>query len=60
MPITATYEVQCDACWGVMDGRYETRKDAEKARDEMGWKDLNGGTACPRTTPPPTPPPRSE
>ncbi|MFH8531519.1 hypothetical protein ACH4GE_24250 [Streptomyces tendae] len=47
MPITASYEVQCDACWGVMDGRYETREDAEKARDELGWNDLNGGTACP-------------
>ena len=47
MPITATYEVKCDACWGVMDGAYETREDAEKAREELGWTDLNGGSACP-------------
>lgn len=47
MPITATYEVKCDVCWGVMDGRYDTREDAEDARKELGWIDLNGGTVCP-------------
>lgn len=47
MPITATYEVKCDVCHGVMDGRYDTREDAEDARQELGWVDLNGGTACP-------------
>lgn len=47
MPITPTYEVKCDVCSGFMDGRYETREDAEKARDELDWTDPNGGTACP-------------
>ena len=47
MPINPTYEVQCDVCFGVMDGRYETREDAEDARKELGWDDPNGGTACP-------------
>jgi hypothetical protein len=47
MPITPSYQVQCDACSGYMDGTYETREDAEKARDELGWTDLHGGTACP-------------
>ncbi len=47
MPITATYEVKCDACWGVMDGEYDTREEAEAAREELGWTDLNGGSACP-------------
>jgi hypothetical protein len=47
MPITATYEVKCDVCWGVMDGAYETREDADTARLELGWVDPNGGTACP-------------
>jgi hypothetical protein len=47
MPITPSYEVQCDACHGYMDGRYETREDAEKARKELAWEDPNGGTACP-------------
>ncbi|MFK0182352.1 hypothetical protein ACIQVR_41080 [Streptomyces xanthochromogenes] len=47
MPITASYEVQCDVCFGVMDGRYETREDAEDAKAELGWNDPNSGTACP-------------
>lgn len=47
MPITATYEVQCDVCFGYMDGRYETREAAGDARKELGWDDPNGGTACP-------------
>ena len=48
MPITAVYEVKCDVCWGVMDGRYSTSEDAAKARQELGWVDLNRGTACPK------------
>jgi hypothetical protein len=47
MPITATYEVKCDVCFGVMDGRYDTQREAEQARRELGWDDPNGGTACP-------------
>lgn len=54
MPITAIYEVQCDACHGYMDGRYETREDAEAARKELGWDDPNGGTACPEHNTRPT------
>lgn len=46
MPITPTYEVQCDVCFGYMDGRYDTREAAEAARKELGWDDPNGGTAC--------------
>lgn len=47
MPITATYQVQCDTCFGYMDGTYETEEDAEKARKEIGWDDGKGGSACP-------------
>jgi hypothetical protein len=54
MPITASYEVRCDTCHGVMDGRYDTRDDAETARQELGWIDLNGGTACPDHNPVPS------
>lgn len=36
MPITASYEVRCDVCFGFMDGRYETREDAEAASAELG------------------------
>ncbi|MFF8784863.1 hypothetical protein [Streptomyces sp. NPDC015125] len=54
MPITPTYEVKCDACWGVMDGRCDTREDAEQAREELGWVDLNSGTACPEHNTAPT------
>lgn len=46
MPINAIYQVQCDVCFGYMDGDYETREDAENARRELGWDDPNGGTAC--------------
>lgn len=47
MPITPTYQVRCDVCFGVMDGEYDTREDAERARKELGWDDPNGGSACP-------------
>ena len=47
MPITARYEVQCDVCFGCMDGYYDTREEADDARKELGWDDPNGGTACP-------------
>lgn len=47
MPITPIYQVQCDVCFGYMDGDYETREDAEDARKEIGWEDTGGRTACP-------------
>jgi hypothetical protein len=47
VPITPTYQVKCDVCWGVMDGEYATREEVEDARKELGWVDLYGGTACP-------------
>lgn len=47
MPITAEYQIKCDVCWGATDAYYETQEDAEKAREELGWDDPNGGTACP-------------
>jgi len=47
MPITATYEVKCDVCFGVMDGQYDTREDAEQARKDLGWEDTDRRTACP-------------
>lgn len=47
MPITPTYRVQCDVCFGHMDGEYDTREDAQDAREELGWDDPIGGTACP-------------
>lgn len=51
MPITPTYVVKCDACHGVMDGECDTREAAEAAREELGWVDLHGGTACPKHNP---------
>ena len=47
MPITAVYEVKCDVCWGVMDGEYDTREEAQDARRADGWEDTDGRTACP-------------
>jgi rubredoxin len=47
MPITARYQVKCDVCWGVMDGEYDTREEAEAARQELGWEDTDSRTACP-------------
>jgi hypothetical protein len=47
LPITPTYQVQCDVCFGYMDGSYDTREDAEDARKELGWEDTNRRTACP-------------
>lgn len=47
MPITATYQVKCDVCFGVMDGEYDTREEAEQARKELGWEDTDSRTACP-------------
>lgn len=47
MPVTTTYQVKCDVCWGVMGGEYETREDAEQARKELGWEDDDSRTACP-------------
>lgn len=46
MPITPTYQVKCDVCWGVMDGEYDTREAAEDARKELGWEDDDNRTAC--------------
>lgn len=48
MPITSVYQVMCDVCYGVMDGEYDTREGAERARKEMGWEDTDDRTACPR------------
>lgn len=48
MPITATYEVKCDVCWGVLDGRFDTRDEALDARRAAGWEDTDGRTACPQ------------
>lgn len=47
MPITVTYHVQCDVCWGVLDGEYDTREDAQEARRKAGWEDTDDRTACP-------------
>lgn len=47
MPITASYAVRCDVCFGVMDGEYDTREEAEEARAELGWEDTDSRTACP-------------
>ncbi|MGZ2355698.1 hypothetical protein LRE75_03160 [Streptomyces sp. 372A] len=47
MPITATYQVQCDVCWSVLDGEYDTREDAQEARRKAGWQDTDDRTACP-------------
>jgi hypothetical protein len=47
MPVTATYEVRCDVCFGVLDGKFETRDEALAARREAGWEDTDGRTACP-------------
>ncbi|MGP3737962.1 hypothetical protein ACTWJ9_33165 (plasmid) [Streptomyces sp. GDS52] len=47
MPITTSYQVKCDVCWGVMDGEYDTREEAEKARQELGWEEPDGRTVCP-------------
>lgn len=47
MPITVTYEVKCDACWAVLDGRYDTRDEALDARREAGWETTDSRTACP-------------
>lgn len=47
MPITATYQVKCDVCFGILDGEYDTREDAQDARRANGWEDSDGRTACP-------------
>ncbi|MYX14401.1 hypothetical protein GTY67_13445 [Streptomyces sp. SID8374] len=47
MPITPIYQVQCDVCFGFMDGDYESREDAQEARKRLGWEDTDGRTACP-------------
>ena len=46
MPITVTYRVQCDVCFGFLDGDYETRDEALDARHAAGWEDTGGRTAC--------------
>ncbi len=51
MPITASYSVQCDVCFGFLDGEYDTRDAALDARKEAGWEDPHGGTACPQHNP---------
>ena len=47
MPITASYQVRCDICLRVMGGEYDTREEAEKARDATGWGTSDGRTICP-------------
>jgi hypothetical protein len=53
MTTTAAYRVQCDVCFGFLDGDYETRDEAINARQKAGWEDANGGTACPQHNPAP-------
>ncbi len=37
-----------DVCFGVMDGEYDTREEAEEVRAELGWEDTDSRTACPQ------------
>lgn len=46
MPIKATYQVQCDECFGYLDGEHDTQEAAERARTEAKWEDGYGTTIC--------------
>jgi hypothetical protein len=47
VPITATYHVRCDTCWGALAPDYDTHAAALAARKKLGWDDGDGKTACP-------------
>ncbi|MFE7237229.1 hypothetical protein [Streptomyces sp. NPDC057580] len=51
MPITATYYVRCDTCWGFLDGEYDSEEAALAARRENGWLAVGGATAYPEHNP---------